>query len=250
MYYEPAWQDVLIGGDFYDVFPLRDGSIALVVGDVTGKGLEAAAFTAEVKFALRAYLREDSDPGATLGRLNRFLVDAQTLDRRDGSALVCLSLAVVDSEAGKAQIAVAGAEPPLLLRAPTMPDNTVTGEEIWSHGLLLGIERDAVYQTTTRNMNYGDVLLMTTDGVTEARRTTSQTPSGVITTTALFGYEGFQRLAEESAAKFLYAPDKEPDLDAVGEAIALAARQFALGALQDDICLLLAQCRRHPDPTP
>ena len=58
--YRPAWDEALVGGDYFDVFALDGGRLALVVGDVSGKGLEAASRTAEIKYTLRAYLREHS----------------------------------------------------------------------------------------------------------------------------------------------------------------------------------------------
>jgi len=68
--YEAASEESLIGGDFADVFVLDDQQIAFVVGDVTGKGLTAASYTAEIKFALRAFLRESANPARALYRLS------------------------------------------------------------------------------------------------------------------------------------------------------------------------------------
>ena len=84
--YEPAWREALIGGDFYDALSLGGNTVALVVGDVTGKGLEAATHTAEVKYALRAILREHPHPAQALGRLNDFLVAGQRAGRRPSPA--------------------------------------------------------------------------------------------------------------------------------------------------------------------
>ena len=71
--YEAAWSEAGVGGDFYDAFAVGACQVALVVGDVAGKGLEAAARTAEVKYALRAFLLEYPHPARTLMRLNDFL---------------------------------------------------------------------------------------------------------------------------------------------------------------------------------
>jgi sigma-B regulation protein RsbU (phosphoserine phosphatase) len=60
--YEAAWDEALVDGNLHDTFALADGKVAFMVGDATGKELEAAAHTAEVKYVLRAYLREKSDP--------------------------------------------------------------------------------------------------------------------------------------------------------------------------------------------
>ena len=62
--YAAAWQEARIGGDFYDAFALEGGRAAFVVGDASGKGLEAAVRTAEVKFALRAFLHQDPTPAS------------------------------------------------------------------------------------------------------------------------------------------------------------------------------------------
>jgi PAS domain S-box-containing protein len=239
MHFEPAWDDALIGGDFFDAFPLRDGSTALVVGDVTGKGLAAAAYTAEVKFALRAFLREDSNPAVAMGRLNRFLVDAQTLDKRDNTALVCMVIAIVQGSTGRLQVSAAGAEPPLLIRAEAQtPSDT---EEIWSHGLILGIERDAEYEATERTLEQGDLLVLTTDGVTEARR------MGATGTVAIFGYDGLRDTALEAltAIRPLSGNKKFPPggMDVLAETIADSAKKFSNNVLQDDVCLLIARRR-------
>ena len=121
--------------------PLGDGRVALVVGDVTGKGLAAATHTAEVKFALRAILHEHPEPARALARLNRFLMQAQP-----GGAelpLVAVSLAVVDTRTGEAAVASAGAEYPLLLRAGG------AAEEVREGGMLLGTLPDADYEAQT-----------------------------------------------------------------------------------------------------
>jgi PAS domain S-box-containing protein len=79
-FYEPADAEALVGGDFFDVVAVAEDRVALVVGDATGKGLGAAAHTAEVKFALRAFLREHAGPASALEHLNNFLVDRDRLD--------------------------------------------------------------------------------------------------------------------------------------------------------------------------
>ena len=85
--YEAAWAEAQVGGDFFDAFALDGGRVALVVGDVSGKGLAAAAHTAEVKYALRAFLRETPPPDRALSRLNAFIHDNHRLN---GEAEQCL----------------------------------------------------------------------------------------------------------------------------------------------------------------
>ena len=76
--YQSAQDDLLIGGDFFDIFAVAQNQIALVIGDATGKGLEAATYTAEIKFALRAFLQEFQQPRIALERLERFYCQQKT----------------------------------------------------------------------------------------------------------------------------------------------------------------------------
>ena len=225
--YEPAWDEAQVGGDFHDAFALAGGQVAFVVGDVTGKGLEAAAYTAEVKFALRAFLREDPDPASALSRLNRFLLDGQRYDRRSGGALVCLSLAVVDPARGVAVFAVAGSEPPLIVRAADRYAYAVR-----AGGLLLGTDLGddlpAEYEGEVVPFAAGDLLVMTTDGVTEARAPGRGA--------SFFGIEGVVAIVTRSAA--------EPDVPvhAIAATVLGSAKAFAGGeGLNDDVCLLIAR---------
>ena len=76
-FYHAASDEAAIGGDFSDVFTYDGGKVALVVGDISGKGLSAATLIAEVKYALRAILREHPWPPVALARLNDFVCEAQ-----------------------------------------------------------------------------------------------------------------------------------------------------------------------------
>ena len=87
---------------------LNNDCVALVVGDCTGKGLKAAQYTAEVKYALRVLLREYRHPTPAVRRLNTFILDAQRLDDRDQDAPVCITVAVVDTRTDETFIAAAG----------------------------------------------------------------------------------------------------------------------------------------------
>ncbi len=116
-FYEAALEEAQVGGDFFDVFTLDSGKVALVVGDVSGKGLAAATCTAEIKYALRAFLRENITPALALARLNNFMCDARRQNDWDEDVFSALAVAVVDAAAGTAMGALAGAEPILRLRA-------------------------------------------------------------------------------------------------------------------------------------
>ncbi len=218
-FYEAAVSDTLVGGDFYDTFALDERRVALVVGDVSGKGISAAADTAEIKYALRAFLRDDPDTARALCRLNDFVCYAQRFDGRSPTSLVALALAVVDTATGEVTVSSAGAEPPLLLCSDGK------SEEVDIRGLLLGVQPGEAYDTVIVHLGVGDVMMMLTDGLTEARGRDR----------ALLGYDGLARMA----VRFL--PTRS--LQEMGRAILGSARAFAGGSLQDDACLLIA--RRH-----
>ena len=215
--YEAAWAEAQVGGDFFDAFALDGGRVALVVGDVSGKGLAAAAHTAEVKYALRAYLRETPAPGRALSRLNAFVHDNHRLgDAADDNTFVTLAVVVIHPATGEATAAVAGAEPPLLLRAGS------AAEMVTVKGGLLGMVREMEYEAAGFILAPGDAVILVTDGITEARHGH-----------AFLDYEGMARLAQSAAAA---CPVHE-----IGRAVLEGARAFAGGSLADDACLLLAR---------
>jgi serine phosphatase RsbU (regulator of sigma subunit) len=216
--YEPALDEALLGGDFYDIFRLPGDKTALVVGDVSGKGLAAAVQTAEVKFVLRGYLREHSDPAEALAELNRYICQARELDGGDDfGGFIALSVLVVDTGTGDVVAASAGAEPPLALRA--------TGEValLDTAGMPIGVDGESRYEATALHLHERDTLLVVTDGFTEARRDRD----------TFLGQDGLldilKQVADVGSAR------------QAGEAILEKTRAFAGGKLQDDACLLLVR---------
>ena len=227
-WYEPARADALVGGDFYDSFALHGGKVAFVVGDATGKGLQAATQTAEVKFALRAFLRENADVGAALSRLNGFVLASQAFDGRASDALICVALAVVEPATGVTHVAAAGMEPPLFLPHGGVPEALEK-----AGGPIIGMGENASFDTESVVLSSGDVLLLASDGITEAR----QKGAG----RAFFGYDGFARSAQTALQAF--AEPGDAALKRGGEQIVSDARHFGGGTLTDDVCLLLVRLR-------
>ena len=217
-FHQAAWAEAEVSGDIYDAFLFGEGMAAFIIGDSSGKGLEAASRTSQIKDVLRAYLRSptDADAAATMTRLNGFLCESKRLEARNDTGFVCLALVLVDTATGEATFATAGIEPPLLLRA------NGEAEAIRLPGLPLGVMPGHVYTTATRTLEAGDVLLLFTDGLTEARRGKD-----------FLDYEGVTRLAQE--ARSSSAPG------AMGNAILDGVRAFVGGPLQDDACLLVAR---------
>lgn len=160
--FRPAGDQIEVGGDFYDVFPTSEETWAAIIGDVSGKGPEAAAVTALARHTLRAVSLLQSAPAVNLTLLNR----AMNLDSVEPSLCTALFVRLCRTAAGlDVRFANAGHPPPLLLRA----DGTI---EALSGGLgpLVGAFADASYPEEVAALGRGDLLLMYTDGVTEIRR--------------------------------------------------------------------------------
>ena len=217
--YRPARDEALVGGDYFDVFALDGGRLALVVGDVSGKGLEAASRTAEIKYTLRAYLREHADAASALSRLNAFLCESQAMEADADEYFVVLTLAVVEMATGMVHLAAAGSG-----AADCAAPETAHLTEIQVSGIPLGIAVKANYLGTDLYLEPDDLLLIATDGITEARQGSR-----------FLGNDGMARLAAEALP--LGA------LTEIAQAILEGAKAFAGDRLHDDVCLLLARRR-------
>ena len=167
--YVASGEGMDVGGDFYDVFALDDGSWILVIGDVLGKGAEAAAVTALARYTVRAVAGRSPSPAATLAALNDEMLRQRNPDRRFVTAV----LARLEPHAdGGARLVVAsgGHPPPVLLRAGG------DAEVVPCPGTLLGVEDDARSFDQEIELGPGDTLVLYTDGVTEASREHPLTP--------------------------------------------------------------------------
>jgi serine phosphatase RsbU (regulator of sigma subunit)/anti-sigma regulatory factor (Ser/Thr protein kinase) len=158
-HYQPAGLNADVGGDWYDLFELGDGSVALAVGDVMGKGAEAALLMGEVRTAVRAYALLDATPSVVLSRLDGF-VSAQT--ERD--QLVTVVFGVVSADRRTLTLSVAGHPPPLLVR----PDSTPEGLEV-GLGPALGFAAGP-WADTTVALSARDNVLLYSNGLVDTRR--------------------------------------------------------------------------------
>lgn len=147
-----------VGGDFLDLFACEEG-IGLVLGDVSGKGVEAAALAAEAKNAAKALLYLGESPAAAASKMNRML-SASTPPH----IFVTAFLATLDTGSGKLTYCCAGHPPPLIQRA----DSQV--QSLKSSSPLIAAFDDWEYVDEEDHLGPGDRLLSYTDGVTEARR--------------------------------------------------------------------------------
>ncbi|MGD0240808.1 MAG: GAF domain-containing SpoIIE family protein phosphatase [Streptosporangiaceae bacterium] len=157
--YIPAGENLEVSGDFYDVFPV-DGGWAVVVGDVCGKGQEAAAMTAAARHAIRAIAHWNPDPADVLAKANEVILGGDYEDR-----FVTVKLAYLRRDGDKvhAELASSGHPGPAVIR----PDGRV--EMMSGGGLPLGLFPDAEAERQTVELGPDDQLFFFSDGVTEAR---------------------------------------------------------------------------------
>ena len=157
--YQPANEGLEVSGDFYDVFPVG-GGWAITVGDVCGKGQEAAAMTAAARHAIRVLAHWNPDPADVLAKVNEVILAGDYEDR-----FVTAKLAYLRWEGGRLRVtlASAGHPGPALVR----PDGRV--DVLSGGGLPLGLFPDADPQTEELELGEDDLLFFYSDGVTDAR---------------------------------------------------------------------------------
>jgi serine phosphatase RsbU (regulator of sigma subunit) len=204
--YESAAQ-VDVGGDVFDFLELRDGRLAVVLGDVTGHGIDATADMAMAKFVFRSLAREHSEPSAFLAAANEVVVGDIAL----GKFITMAYLTV--SGSGGVQAASAGHPEPRLVA----PDGTVTG--LACGGLALGIDAPQTYEQSSAELALGGMVVLYTDGVVESRAGHE-----------LFGLERLDRVLSAHAAG---------PAQAVADAVLAACRSFAGGDLPDDCAIVV-----------
>jgi sigma-B regulation protein RsbU (phosphoserine phosphatase) len=197
-----------VGGDVYDFLQLDDGRLAVILGDVTGKGIQAAADMAMAKFSFRALARMHPEPADFLARANEVIVD-----EIGAGKFITMLYVLVDPTTGAVACASAGHPAARIVH----PDGTVS--ELGGRGLALGIEPDQDYDAEHAQLPAGATLFLYTDGVPEARRDGQ-----------LYGEE---RLDELLARRASLSPQE------LAEAVLNDCRNFAGGDLGDD-CALVA----------
>ncbi|MGC4983599.1 SpoIIE family protein phosphatase [Streptomyces sp. DT193] len=208
--YRAAGEGNEVGGDFYDLFPIRDGAYGFAIGDVCGTGPEAAAVTGLARHALRLLAREGYGGPAVLERLNSAILDEGARSR----FLTLLYGELWPQEDGSAVLKVVCAGHPLPLRL--RQDGTV--EPAAEPQPLLGVMEDLELYEQTVTLDPGDVLLCVTDGVTERR-------------------EGTRMLGDDGLADVL-TTCTGLTAGAVAARIMRAVERFASDAPSDDMAIL------------
>jgi PAS domain S-box-containing protein len=207
--YRAAGEMNEVGGDFLDIFETPRGRWAAFVGDVSGKGAEAAAVTALARYTLRAAVLQPGDPHVALGLLNEAMLVQR--DRKQ-FATVCLVCFEHANGVARGTVCLGGHPPPLVLRA----DGQVTASGAF--GTLLGMTEDPRLIDEDLVLRPGDTLLLYTDGVVEAG-------------------EGSHRLGQDGLERRLAALRGRSARDIVA-AVELTAVEAQGGEPRDDMAML------------
>ena len=206
-----------VGGDFYDVIPLPNGHVALVIGDVEGHDMTAATVMGQLRSALRAYLMLNRDPGVALSLLNEFAIKSES------PRLATATLAVLNSVSGAIELASAGHPAPLMSggpeRATALPLTT---------GPPLGVHR-YTYPVVTSTLQPGARLVFYTDGLIDVGR-----PG-----------------AEEKLARLALSMDSHPSGECGELADTILLEQIGPdGKSSDDVALLVVEREGLPPEQP
>jgi serine phosphatase RsbU (regulator of sigma subunit)/anti-sigma regulatory factor (Ser/Thr protein kinase) len=212
--YEAAGDGNEVGGDFYDVFEATPGRWRFAIGDVCGKGPEAAAVTGLTRHALRILAREGHDVPTVLERLNALIIDEGTRARFITLIHGELIPAAGPGEAAVVSMVCAGLPPPLVLRSAGRVETATEPQP------LLGVLDGVTFEQSTTHMAPGDVLLCVTDGVTERRSGGRFLDDG----------DGLQGLLRECS---------ELNAGSVAARIQRAVREFGSDPPTDDLALLV-----------
>ncbi|MFC8918869.1 SpoIIE family protein phosphatase [Streptomyces sp. NPDC057116] len=154
--YLPGTQGMQVGGDWYDVVETGEGGIALLIGDVQGHGVAAAATMGQLRSAVRAFALSGHDPEEVMSGTNRLLIDL------DAGQFATCCYVVLDAATGATRAVRAGHLPPLLRH----PDGTTRVLDL-PGGVVLGVDPEASYPVTDITLAPGDVLALYTDGLVE-----------------------------------------------------------------------------------
>jgi serine phosphatase RsbU (regulator of sigma subunit) len=207
--FRPAGEGVELGGDFYDLYRAGDSGWAAVIGDVQGKGPDAAAVTALARHTMRAAAAYEDRPSGVLALLHRALVE------QSGERFITIAYAYLRAGVDRVQLELACGGHPLPL--VVHPDGAV--QPVGKLGTLLGTDIEPQLSDVSVELARGDVLVLYTDGVTEVRRRRRE----------VFGHRELTELLRGCGG---LAPD------AVADRIEAAVLAASEGALRDDVAIL------------
>lgn len=204
--YQSATEAAWVGGDFFDLFELSDDRVGIVIGDVAGKGVEASALASFTRQLIRAHAQGETSPARSIARTS----DLVFLTSRPDD-FVTLFFGIIDRREGTLTYCSAGHPPPVLCRGGV-------ASPLLDHGPIAGAWGELEWQDHSTLFARGDLLLLYTDGVTEARRHGE-----------LYGEERLVDLVGRLAS--------EP-IQAVARAVLREVTDYAQGRLRDDVAIL------------
>ncbi len=199
-----------VGGDYYDFLPYRDGSLGLVVADVSGKGLPAALMMSSLQARVQMLLETNPDPAPALKTLNRNLAERCPLGR-----FITLFYGLLNPSTGALTYANAGHNHPVLIRRNGQI------EYLTAEGMIMGLLPSVTYQSKETSLESGDLLALYSDGVTEAR-------SGA-----------GEEFGEERLADFLLQRRSQPCPDTVRALLEYVRAWHGDATLTDDFTVVL-----------
>jgi len=214
--YVAALDEPNIGGDFYDVFDVGNDRVAVLIGDVAGKGVAAAMQVSAARYAFRSYAYIESSPARVVTLVN----DALCKDRDRRIKMLSAFFAIINPRNGTIEYANAGHEPPVIRRG----DRSI--KEMDSDGMVLGVAPGYEYPQEICSFDYGDLMLLITDGITEARS------------------EQRGMLGKSGVMQFLAADDSPPSV--LVDRLIEKAKEYGNGRLLDDVAIIaVAQQKSH-----
>lgn len=213
--YRPAGDGSEVGGDFYDVFQLGDGAWFVALGDVSGKGVEAAALTTFIRHSLRSIAVNVESPAGVLHQLNIAMLQAGS----DRFCTVVVMRLIADTDRWMVTMSLGGHPMPVLREA----GGTVVS--VGTPGSLIGVLESPSFHDDQVELGVGDTLVLYTDGVSEARNELSQ--------------YGDERLARQVS-------DAGPAVDEVTASLLADVMKFQGPYAKDDIAIVAIMARGVP----
>ncbi len=156
--YRSATEAAKVGGDFYDLFEIEPGKVGIIVGDVSGKGIEASAMTSFVKNTIRAHAQDENSPALVVAKTNDLVVKSSP-----ESNFITLFFGILDTETGRVAYCNAGHPPAILIKEAY--DTMLLTTESPLIGVFAGLD----YDEREATLEKGDILVLYTDGIIEAR---------------------------------------------------------------------------------